>query len=389
MRKKLSIIMLVFFTFSILTPALAATENLIIRVGYPQAGNNQYVGTVRIYESEATIDSIQKGDVFTIFMENAEFNNPPSLMERGRFDLQVISGGQDGDTYITYQFVDPSSARTGRVIIDFILDDMRALGGDISARVDSPFSGVSSGYFSMGSNGDKEAEKDKITEERVLITDDQIKEAREKAVNILVNNEDYQLLLYSKEMPQEGSLQVDVIREDSKNTSYLTDIYSFEFTAEKGELIPRSGELRINLGDIKEKNNITANQLTKEGQKRLPSYYDSDSDYLYIKLFDLADKTTLTKGTTGLELVFKEGDFISKEAMKFAPVRKTADWYGWEVAWNPFTRMVNLEKEDQLLEIDEKDYLIHKDRSYISLNFLEENLSAISFELDEKLVFKK
>lgn len=391
MKKILSSILILFFALSIFTPGIAATENLIIRVGYPQSGDHQYVGTVRIYESEATIDSIQKGDVFTIFMENAEFNGKPSLTERGRFDLDILSGGNDGDSYITYQFVDSSSGGTGRVIIDFILDDMRALGGDISARIDSPFGGVSSGYFSMGGSQDKEdlKDKDQIKEERIVISEEEIAGAREKGVNILVTSDDYQILLLSQEMPLKGSLQVDISREKSKDSQYLSELYSLNFTAEKDQKSPVQAEVRINAKELKEKNNIKAVQVSKDGQKNLTTYYDETTDLIYIKANQLDEKISLVRGSRGAELIFKSDEYLEYEAMKFAPVRKAAAWYGWEVAWNPFTRKVNLEKGDQSLEIEAKDYLIYKDRSYITSDFLKENFSAVSFELADKIVLKK
>jgi len=169
MKKRLVIFMLLIFLSSIVITTFSATENVIVRVGYPRLGENQYVGTVRIYESDATIDSIQEGDVFTIFLDNAEFITSPTLVERGRFDLNIISGGNDGDRYITYEFTNPSPARTGRVIIDFELDDMRVLGGDVTARVDSVQSGVSSGYFSLGGSDEKEEEVRRLLNTRSIL----------------------------------------------------------------------------------------------------------------------------------------------------------------------------------------------------------------------------
>lgn len=389
-KKNLVIALLFLFALSISSPGLAATENHIIRAGYAHSGGNQYIGTVRIYESEATVDSIREGDIFTIIMENAEFNGPPTLSERGRFDLKIFSGGQNCDSYITYQFVAPAdSSRSGQVIIDFILDNMQALGGDISARVDSPFSGVTSGYFSTGGNVTEIDEAKQLQKESIVVSEEGIAEAREKNVNILVTDEDYQILLPGDEMPLEGGLQVDIVREKSKDSKYLTELYSLNLTAEKEQKTPSKAELRIKLKDLKEKNNIKALGISKAGQENLVSYYDAESDFIFIKLNNMNDQISLVPGSRGAELVFEAEEYLKYEAMNYLPVRKVAAWYGWEVAWNPFTRTVNLEKDEQSLAIDAEDYLIYKERSYISSDFLREKLSAITFELADKLILKK
>lgn len=404
MKKKIFSAILVLFLSSILVSAYGATDNVIIRVGYPKLGENQYVGTVRIYESDATIDSIQNGDIFTIFVENAEFMSQATLVERGRFDLNIVSGGNDGDTYITYKFVPASSADTGRVIIDFEFDNMRVTGGDVTARVDSIQYGVTSSYFSLGGSGEEEKEKEeKIIEEEIIITNSQIKEALEKNVNILIQNDDYQVLIGNKILKEkklqeivkeDHNLKVNIKREKPSEIKYLTEMYSFSFTAtdKEGNDIEKIKEfndafnLIIKDKNIKDKSNVKGVLIKETKNQEAFTHYDEKNDHIIIMVKDFKDEVTLVRASNNRELIFEEDDYAEENGIKYIPIRKSASYYDWEVSWNPYTRTVNLEKDGKEIEIN--DYIIIKERSYISAEFLMDKLQVPVFILENQVVLK-
>ena len=404
MKKKIFSAILVLFLSSILVSAYGATDNVIIRVGYPKLGENQYVGTVRIYESDATIDSIQNGDIFTIFVENAEFMSPATLVERGRFDLNIVSGGNDGDTYITYEFVPASPADTGRVIIDFEFDNMRVTGGDVTARVDSIQYGVTSSYFSLGGSGEEEKEKEeKIIEEEIIITNSQIKEALEKNVNILIQNDDYQVLIGNKILKEkklqeivkeDHNLKVNIKREKPSEIKYLTEMYSFSFTAtdKEGNDIEKIKEfndafnLIIKDKNIKDKSNVKGVLIKETKNQEAFTHYDEKNDHIIIMVKDFKDEVTLVRASNNRELIFEEDDYAEENGIKYIPIRKSASYYDWEVSWNPYTRTVNLKKDGKEIEIN--DYIIIKERSYISAEFLMDKLQVPVFILENQVVLK-
>lgn len=404
MKKKIFSAILVLFLSSILVSAYGATDNVIIRVGYPKLGENQYVGTVRIYESDATIDSIQNGDIFTIFVENAEFMSPATLVERGRFDLNIVSGGNDGDTYITYEFVQASPADTGRVIIDFEFDNMRVTGGDVTARVDSIQYGVTSSYFSLGGSGEEEKEKEeKIIEEEIIITNSQIKEALEKNVNILIQNDDYQVLIGNKILKEkklqeivkeDHNLKVNIKREKPSEIKYLTEMYSFSFTAtdKEGNDIEKIKEfndafnLIIKDKNIKDKSNVKGVLIKETKNQEAFTHYDEKNDHIIIMVKDFKDEVTLVRASNNRELIFEEDDYAEENGIKYIPIRKSASYYDWEVSWNPYTRTVNLKKDGKEIEIN--DYIIIKERSYISTEFLMDKLQVPVFILENQVVLK-
>ena len=383
MKRKIASLFLLIFFSSIVISAYSATDNVIVRVGYPRLGQNQYVGTVRIYESDATIDSIQNGDVFSIFVENAEFMTPPTLTERGRFDLNVLSGGNDGDSYITYEFVPSSTGGTGRVIIDFAFDDMRVLGGDVKARVDSVQSGVSSGYFSLGGSEEKKEEKPKVTKEEVTVSAEQLQEAKDKKVNIVVRSNDYQLVLpYT--IAEKGDLNIKVRREVPLEAKYLTELFSIEINDIKE--VKDNIYLKIKDPDVKDKRNVKGVLLEEAGDKLLMTHYDAKNDHIIIRTKDISKKISLVRASNNRELIFDEDHYVSHEGKKYVPVRQSAAYYGWDVTWNPFTRTVNLQKDEKTIEV--KDYIIVRERSYISAEFLMKNLEASVFELEDQVVLK-
>ena len=383
MKRKIASLFLLIFFSSIVISAYSATDNVIVRVGYPRLGQNQYVGTVRIYESDATIDSIQNGDVFSIFVENAEFMTPPTLTERGRFDLNVLSGGNDGDSYITYEFVPSSTGGTGRVIIDFAFDDMRVLGGDVKARVDSVQSGVSSGYFSLGGSEEKKEEKPKVTKEEVTVSAEQLQEAKDKKVNIVVRSNDYQLVLpYT--IAEKGDLKIKVKRELPSEAKYLTELFSIEINDIKE--VKDNIYLKIKDPDVKDKRNVKGVLLEEAGDKLLMTHYDVKNDHIIIRTKDISKKISLVRASNNRELIFDEDHYVSHEGKKYVPVRQSAAYYGWDVTWNPFTRTVNLQKDEKTIEV--KDYIIVRERSYISAEFLMKNLEASVFELEDQVVLK-
>lgn len=403
MKRKIASLFLLIFFSSIIVSAYSATDNVIVRVGYPRLGQNQYVGTVRIYESDATIDSIQNGDIFTIFLDNAEFITSPTLVERGRFDLNIISGGNDGDRYITYEFTDPSPARTGRVIIDFAFDDMRVLGGDVTARVDSVQSGVSSGYFSLGGSEEEKKPEPVVKEEEVNLSHQQLTEAKEKKVNILVQNNEYQILipnkmLYEKVLEEviekEQNLKIMVKREVPSDIKYLTDMYSLSLFVmdkdgnEKSKIteFENSFYLKIKDTDVKDKRNVKGVITSEPEDKIFNTHYDVKNDHIIIQVSDYSDKISLIRRSNNRELVFNQDEFAEFEGENYLPVRQVADYYGWNVAWNPFTRTVNLQKNESTIEV--KDYIIVRERSYISADFIRENFSAPVFELEDQIVLK-
>lgn len=403
MKRKIASLFLLIFFSSIIVSAYSATDNVIVRVGYPRLGQNQYVGTVRIYESDATIDSIQNGDIFTIFVDNAEFMSSPTLTERGRFDLNVVSGGNDGDSYITYEFIPSSTGGTGRVIIDFAFDDMRVLGGDVTARVDSVQSGVSSGYFSLGGSEEEKKEEPVVKEEEVILTSQQIKEALEKKVNILVQNNEYQILIPNKILyenvieeilEKDNNLKIMVKREIPSDIKYLTDMYSLSFFVidkdgnEKSKITEFENffNLKIKDPDVKDKRNVKGILASPSKEKVFNTHYDVKKDYIIIQVSDYSDKISLIRRSNNRELVYNEGDFAVFEGKNYLPVRQVADYYGWNVTWNPFTRTVNLQKNESTIEV--KDYIIVRERSYISADFIRENFSAPVFELEDQIVLK-
>ena len=407
MRRKISLFILMFFLSSIVLWTYAATDNVIVRVGYPRLGENQYVGTVRIYESENTIDSIQLGDIFTIFVENAEFMSPPTLIERGRFDLDVISGGEDGDSYITYEFIEPVPAdpeRTGRVIIDFAFDDMRVLGGDVTARVDSLQANVTSGYFSL--YGTEEEEKEELKEETVKITSLQIQEAIRLGVNIIIQNDDYQILLPNKLLLEESissitksgeSLEVKVVQEESTDSRYLTDVYeiSFKILDEEDnvkatiESFQNDFLLKIKDEDILDKPSTRGAIIEDAKLVLLPTHYDGINDYIMIMVRDISDKITGVRAFNTRQLNFEEGigGFVLENNIKYIPLRQSAVYYDWEVTWNPFTRTVVLQKDDKQIEV--RDYIIVRERSYVTTDFIKEQLEVPVFHLNNQVVLKK
>lgn len=403
MKRKIASLFLLIFFSSIIVSAYSATDNVIVRVGYPRLGQNQYVGTVRIYESDATIDSIQNGDIFTIFVDNAEFMSSPTLTERGRFDLKVISGGNDGDSYITYKFIRSSTGGTGRVIIDFAFDDMRVLGGDVTARVDSVQSGVSSGYFSLGGSEEEKKPEPVVKEEEVNLSHQQLTEAKEKKVNILVQNNEYQILipnkmLYEKVLEEviekEQNLKIMVKREVPSDIKYLTDMYSLSFFVmdkdgnEKNKIteFENSFYLKIKDTDVKDKRNVKGVITSEPEDKIFNTHYDVKNDHIIIQVNDYSDKISLIRRSNNRELVFNQDEFAAFEGKNYLPVRQVADYYGWNVAWNPFTRTVNLQKNESTIEV--KDYIIVRERSYISADFIRENFSAPVFELEDQIVLK-
>lgn len=406
MKKKILNLILVVFLSSVLYSAYGATDNVIIRVGYPRLGENQYVGTVRIYESESTIDSIQKGDIFTIFVENAEFISPAKLVERGRYGLNIISGGKDGDSYITYEFVDASPVDTGRVIIDFEFDNMRVLGGDVTARVDSMQYGVTSSYFSNdGSDKSDEEEKDEesLLEEEIIINNEKLKEAVNNEVNILVQSDDYQILLpnnilkeskFQEIIEKKYNLKVNIKREKPLKTKYLTDIYSLIFTVtdanamdiEKLNSFDNDFYLKIKDEDIKDKRNVKGVSIKDSQDDLYYTHYDEQNDQVIVIVEDFNKSLSIIRASNTRELVFAENEYTAYKGKNYIPIRKSATYYDWEVSWNPHTRTVNLEKDDKAIEIN--DYIILKERSYISTEFLRENLQLPIFVLDKEIVLK-
>ncbi len=403
MKRKIASLFLLIFLSSLIISAYSATDNVIIRVGYPRLGQNQYVGTVRIYESDATIDSIQNGDVFTIFVDNAEFMSPPTLTERGRFDLNIVSGGNDGDSYITYEFIPSSTGGTGRVIIDFAFDNMRVLGGDVTARVDSVQSGVSSGYFSLGGSEEEKTPEPVVKEEEVNLSYQQLTEAKEKKVNILVQNNEYQILipnkmLYEKVLEEviekEQNLKIMVKREVPSDIKYLTDMYSLSFFVmdkdgnERSKItnFENSFYLKIKDTDVKDKRNVKGVITSESEDKIFNTHYDVKNDHIIIQVSDYSDKISLIRRSNNRELVFAQEEFSVFEGKNYLPVRQVADYYGWNVTWNPFTRTVNLQKNESTIEV--KDYIIVRERSYISIDFIRENFSAPVFELEDQIVLK-
>lgn len=404
MNKKIFSVILVLFLSSILISAYGATDNVIIRVGYPRLGENQNVGTVRIYESDATIDSIQKGDIFTIFVENAEFMSPATLVERGRFDLKIVSGGNDGDSYITYEFIPASSGDTGRVVIDFEFDNMRVTGGDVTARVDSIQSGVTSSYFSLGgSEKEKKDREEKVIEEEIIITSNQLKEALEKDVNILIQNNDYQVLIGNKILKEnklqeiiekDGNLKVNIRREEPSEIKYLTDIYFFSFTTtdKKGNELEKIKDftdtfnLIIKDKNIKDKSNVKGVSIKDFKNQEVFTHYDKAKDNIIVMVKDFKDGLTLIRGSNNRELIFKDEDYREYNGKKYIPIRKSASYYNWDVTWNPYTRTVNLEKDGKEIEIT--DYIIIKERSYISAEFFMDKLQVPVFILENQIVLK-
>jgi len=403
MKRKIASLFLLIFLSSLIISAYSATDNVIIRVGYPRLGQNQYVGTVRIYESDVTIDSIQNGDVFTIFVDNAEFMSPPTLTERGRFDLNIVSGGNDGDSYITYEFIPSSTGGTGRVIIDFAFDNMRVLGGDVTARVDSVQSGVSSGYFSLGGSEEEKTPEPVVKEEEVNLSYQQLTEAKEKKVNILVQNNEYQILipnkmLYEKVLEEviekEQNLKIMVKREVPSDIKYLTDMYSLSFFVmdkdgnERSKItnFENSFYLKIKDTDVKDKRNVKGVITSESEDKIFNTHYDVKNDHIIIQVSDYSDKISLIRRSNNRELVFAQEEFSVFEGKNYLPVRQVADYYGWNVTWNPFTRTVNLQKNESTIEV--KDYIIVRERSYISIDFIRENFSAPVFELEDQIVLK-
>lgn len=404
MKKKLSVLILFVFLSSIFISAYGATDNVIIRVGYPRLGENQNVGTVRIYESDATIDSIQEGDIFTIFVENAEFMTPATLVTRGRFDLKIVSGGKDGDSYVTYEFISADPVDTGRVIIDFVLDDMRVTGGDVTARIDSVQSGVTSGYFSLGGSEGKEKEKDeKAIEEEIILKNEQLKEAVEKNVNILIQHDDYQILFKNsilgekkiqEVMEKKQNLKINIKREKSSDIKYLTETYTILFTVtdKDGKDIENIKEfendfyLKIKDSEIKDKINVKGVSIKDTQNEFFSTHYDAENDYILIKVNDFKEKISLVRGSNNQELLFNEGEYADHNGQKYIPIRKSAVYYGWDVTWNPYTRVVNLQKDEEIIEV--KDYIIIKERSFVSADFLGENIHAPIFILENQVVLK-
>ncbi len=402
MKKNISALILLIFLASLLFSAYAATENVIMRVGYPQIGDHQYVGTVRIYETDSTIDSIQNGDMFTIFLENAEFMSYPTLLVNGRYDVNVVSGGNDGDSYISYQFAPSTTGGTGRVIVDFEFDDMRAIGGDITARIDSQQTGVTSGYFSLG--GEEEKDEDpKVISDEVIVSSDKIIEAKDNGVNLVINNNNYQLVIPNNILEgniiEEGiknnqRLMINIKREKPSELKYLTELYSISISLidkednEKVKLTTFDNPLYLKIKDpdVNDKRNVKGVLIKEPQNEVLSTHYDVTNDHIIIQINSLSNKLSIIRASNYRELVYDKDEFILFEGEKYIPVRQSASYYGWDVVWNHFTRTVNLAKENKTIDIN--DYIIVNERSYVPANFVMENLDAPLFILDEQVVLK-
>ena len=200
-----------------------------------------------------------------------------------------------------------------------------------------------------------------VKEEEVILTSQQIKEALEKKVNILVQNNDYQILIPNKILyenvieeilEKDNILKIMVKREIPSDIKYLTDMYSLSFFVidkdgnEKSKIteFENSFNLKIKDPDVKDKRNVKGILASTSEEKVFNTHYDVKKDYIIIQVSDYSDKISLIRRSNNRELVFNQDDFAVFEGKNYLPVRQVADYYGWNVTWNPFTRTVNLQK---------------------------------------------
>ena len=197
-------------------------------------------------------------------------------------------------------------------------------------------------------------------------------------------------------LQNQQSLEVEVVREKSADSRYLGRLFRLSFSVIGLEGQRVSGitgfsvplVLRISGEKILDPANVRGITLETPRGRLLASHYEANSGMIHLLLPEVTRQIGLVRAFNRNERIFtEETGLVRQGGQAYLPLRIVATEFGWDVVWNPFTRMVNLTKGDKTLVVDE--FIIVRERSFVTASFLAKQLEIPVFVFDREVVLKK